>query len=119
ILEPDLDIEDLRELREGGVWLAKAGFGSFASPHDYAPLMTAARSMGFVTTMHTGGSSIPGSSGIWAEHVLNSRSTVSFHVSGGPTAMPDEGFAPLGDEGHDIARQVCTAGNLRTALVTA
>ncbi len=119
ILEPDLSAGDLEEVRSQGLWLAKAGFGRFATPYDYAPLMNAARSMGFVTTMHTGGSSIPGSSGIWAEHVLRSRPTVSFHVNGGPTAMPDEGFATLVDEGKDIALQVCTAGNLRTALLTA
>lgn len=119
ILEPDLTVEDLEELRAQGLWLAKAGFGRFATPFDYAPLMNAARAMGFVTTMHTGGSSIPGSSGIWAEHVLRSNPSVSFHVNGGPTAMPDEGFAALVNDGKDIALQLCTAGNLRTALLTA
>lgn len=119
ILEPDLQVSDLEELRRAGLWLAKAGFGRFATPYDYVPLMNAARSMGFVTTMHTGGSSIPGSSGIWAEHVLRSNPSVSFHVNGGPTAMPEEGFKRLVDEGKDIALQLCTAGNLRTALLTA
>ncbi len=71
-----------------------------------------------VTTMHTGGSSIPGSSGIWAEHVLKSNPSVSFHVNGGPVAMPEAGFARLVNE-SDIALQLCTAGNLRTALLTA
>jgi enamidase len=71
-----------------------------------------------VTTMHTGGSSIPGSSGIWAEHVLASNPSVSFHVNGGPVAMPEAGFARLVNE-SDIALQLCTAGNLRTALLTA
>lgn len=118
ILEPDLTVDDLKQLKSQGVWLAKAGFGRFATPYDYAPLMTAARSMNFVTTMHTGGSSIPGSSGIWAEHVLRSNPSVSFHVNGGPAAMPDEGFALLVNEGKDIALQLCTAGNLRTALLT-
>ena len=119
ILEPGLTEDDLREVREAGLWLAKAGFGRFATPYDYAPLMSAARALGMVTTMHTGGSSIPGSSGIWAEHVLRSNPTVSFHVNGGPTAMPDEGFARLVEEGPEIALQLCTAGNLRTALLTA
>jgi enamidase len=68
--------------------------------------------------MHTGGSSIPGSSGIWAEHVLASNPTVSFHVNGGPVAMPEAGFARLVNE-SDVAMQLCTAGNLRTALLTA
>ncbi|MGY3622728.1 amidohydrolase family protein [Bradyrhizobium sp. USDA 10063] len=118
ILEPGLTEGDLEELLGAGVWLAKAGFGAFATPFDYAPLMLAARRLGMVTTMHTGGSSIPGSSGIWAEHVLASNPTVSFHVNGGPVAMPEAGFARLVNESA-IALQLCTAGNLRTALLTA
>jgi enamidase len=118
ILEPGLTEDDLKEVVAAGLWLAKAGFGAFATPHDYAPLMQAARRLGMVTTMHTGGSSIPGSSGIWAEHVLASNPSVSFHVNGGPTAMPEAGFARLVHE-SDIALQLCTAGNLRTALLTA
>ncbi|MCA6108511.1 amidohydrolase family protein [Bradyrhizobium cenepequi] len=118
ILEPGLTEADLEELANAGIWLAKAGFGAFATPFDYAPLMLAARRLGMVTTMHTGGSSIPGSSGIWAEHVLASNPTVSFHVNGGPVAMPEAGFARLVNE-STIALQLCTAGNLRTALLTA
>ena len=118
ILEPGLTESDLRELRDGGVWLAKAGFGAFETPFDYAPLMRAARALGMVTTMHTGGSSIPGSSGIWADHVLASMPSVSFHVNGGPSAMPDADFPRLVAE-RAIALQLCTAGNLRTALLTA
>lgn len=118
ILEPGITEADLEELVAKGLWLAKAGFGAFGTPFDYAPLMLAARRLGMVTTMHTGGSSIPGSSGIWAEHVLASNPVVSFHVNGGPTAMPEAGFARLVKE-SDIALQLCTAGNLRTALLTA
>jgi enamidase len=118
ILEPGVTDGDLEDLVKGGLWLAKAGFGAFATPFDYAPLMLAARRLGMVTTMHTGGSSIPGSSGIWAEHVLASNPTVSFHVNGGPVAMPEPGFARLVNE-STIALQLCTAGNLRTALLTA
>jgi enamidase len=43
---------------------------------------------------------------------------VSFHVNGGPVAMPDAGFPRLVNE-SDVAMQICTAGNLRTALLTA
>jgi enamidase len=118
ILEPGLTEGDLEDLAGAGIWLAKAGFGAFATPFEYAPLMQAARRLGMVTTMHTGGSSIPGSSGIWAEHVLASNPTVSFHVNGGPVAMPEAGFARLVNESN-IALQLCTAGNLRTALLTA
>ncbi|MFT8243701.1 amidohydrolase family protein [Roseomonas sp. BN140053] len=118
ILEPGLTEADIAELAAAGIWLAKAGFGAFDTPFGYAPLMRAAKAAGMVTTMHTGGSSIPGSSGIWAEHVLASDPSVSFHVNGGPVAMPDSGFPRLVEE-SSIALQICTAGNLRTALLTA
>ena len=75
ILEPGLTEADLAEVAAQGLWLAKAGFGAFDTPFGYAVLMQAARRLGMITTMHTGGSSIPGSSGIWAEHVLACRST--------------------------------------------
>jgi enamidase len=118
ILEPGLVAEDFTRLHAAGVRLAKAGFGGFASPFDYAAPMGWARATGLITTMHTGGASIPGSSGIWAEHVLSADPHVSFHVNGGPVAMPEPGFARLVREGR-MALQICTAGNLRTALLTA
>jgi enamidase len=71
-----------------------------------------------VTMVHTGGSSIPGSAGVWADHVLKMQPHVSYHVNGGPIAMPDEDFPRLVNE-SEIAMQVCTAGNLRTALLVA
>jgi len=88
------------------------------TPYDYAPMVAWARKHGMVTTVHTGGASIPGSSGIWADHLLKMQPHVSFHVNGGPAAMPDEDFPRLVNE-SDIALQVCTAGNLRTLLMTA
>ena len=48
-----------------------------------------------VTLVHTGGSSIPGSSGIWADHLDHMQPDVSFHTNGGPVAMPDEDFPRL------------------------
>ncbi|HUI95795.1 MAG TPA: amidohydrolase family protein [Xanthobacteraceae bacterium] len=70
ILEPTLSGNDLGEIAKLGVWLAKAGFGAFASAYDYAPLIAAARAHGMVTTVHTGGASIPGSGAITGDHLL-------------------------------------------------
>ena len=100
------------------MWLAKAGFGAFKTPFEYAPLVAAARAHGMITTCHTGGSSIPGSGAITGDHLLAMKPHVSFHVNGGPTAMPDKDFARIIVEG-DMALQVCTAGNLRTTLLCA
>ena len=118
ILEPGLTPADLKEVAAKGVWLAKAGFGAFATPYDYAPLVAAARAAGMITLVHTGAASIPGSSGIWADHVLAMKPHVSFHVNGGPVAIPDADFPRLVHE-SDVALQICTAGNVRTALLVA
>jgi enamidase len=118
ILEPGLMERDFAELAGKGVWLAKAGFGAFATPFDYAPMIGWAKQHGMITTVHTGGSSIPGSSGIWADHLIAMQPHVSFHVNGGPIAMPDRDFPRLVEE-TKIALQLCTAGNLRTCLWTA
>jgi enamidase len=116
ILEPKLTRQDLEEVRRLGVWMVKAGFGAFSDPNDYAPLVAVARELGMVSMVHTGGSSIPGSGGIWADNLLAINPDVSFHVNGGPTAMPEEGFAKLVNESQ-MALQLCTAGNLRTSLL--
>jgi enamidase len=118
ILEPTLSGNDLGEIAKKGVWLAKAGFGAFKTAFEYSPLVAAARAHGMITTCHTGGSSIPGSGAITGDHLLAMKPHVSFHVNGGPTAMPDKDFERIIVEG-DMALQVCTAGNLRTTLMCA
>ena len=59
--------------------------------------------------------------GLWRDHRRSSvemHPHVSFHINGGPTAMPDRDFERVIRE-SEIALQVCTAGNLRTALLCA
>jgi len=116
IIEPGLNEADFKDLAQKGIWLAKAGFGAFATPFEYAPHVKWAKAAGMVTNVHTGGSSIPGSSGIWAKHLLAMNPDVSFHANGGPVAMPDADFGVLVNE-SSMALQICTAGNLRTALL--
>jgi enamidase len=116
ILEPGLVEADLKEIAGKGVWLAKAGFGAVKTPFDYVEMVGWAKINGMITTVHTGGASIPGSSGIWAKHLIAMNPHVSFHVNGGPVAMPDEDFERMVKESK-IALQVCTAGNLRTTLL--
>ncbi|MGB9061985.1 MAG: amidohydrolase family protein [Pseudolabrys sp.] len=118
ILEPGLQAADFHELVQKGVRLAKAGFGAVKSSYDYVPLVADAKAAGMITTCHTGGSSIPGSGAITGDHLLKMHPHVSFHINGGPTAMPDADFERVIKESK-IALQVCTAGNLRTALLCA
>ncbi len=118
ILEPGLEAADFKELAEKGVKLAKAGFGAVKTAYDYVPLVRDAKAAGLITTCHTGGSSIPGSGAITGDHLLAMHPHVSFHINGGPTAMPDADFERVIKE-SEIALQVCTAGNLRTTLLCA
>jgi enamidase len=118
ILEPGLKESDFRELAQKGVKLAKAGFGAVKTSYDYVPLVADAKAAGLITTCHTGGSSIPGSGAITGDHLLKMHPDVSFHINGGPTAMPDGDFERVIKESK-IALQVCTAGNLRTTLLCA
>lgn len=116
ILEPGLEEEDFKDLAKKGVWLVKAGFGAVKSPYDYVPLIQWAKANGMITTVHTGGASIPGSSPILGEHLIAMDPHVSFHVNGGPVAIPDPDFERIITE-SEVALQLCTAGNLRTALL--
>src|ERR1043166_7298595 len=118
ILEPGLTRADFDELKRKGVGLAKAGFGAVKTSYDYVPLVADAKAAGLITTCHTGGSSIPGSGAITGDHLLKMHPHVSFHINGGPTAMPDADFERVILESQ-IALQVCTAGNLRTTLLCA
>jgi enamidase len=118
ILEPGLRKADFEELAAKGVKLAKAGFGAVKTAYDYVPLVADAKAAGLITTCHTGGSSIPGSGAITGNHLLKMHPHVSFHINGGPTAMPDADFERVIRE-STMALQVCTAGNLRTTLLCA
>ena len=118
ILEPGLKRSDFDELKQHGVTLAKAGFGAVKTAYDYVPMVADAKAAGLTTTCHTGGSSIPGSGAITGDHLLKMHPHVSFHINGGPTAMPDADFERVIRE-SEIALQVCTAGNLRTTLLCA
>lgn len=116
LLEPGLVAADFMEVAEQGVWLAKAGFGAVATPYEYTPMVRMAQAAGMIVNVHTGGASIPGSAPITGDHLLDMQPDVSFHINGGPVAMPDEDFPRIVNESK-IALQICQAGNIRTALM--
>ncbi|MGH9025843.1 MAG: amidohydrolase family protein [Acidimicrobiia bacterium] len=115
ILEPGLTPADFEELRAAEVWLAKAGFGAFATPLDYVPVVHAARAAGLVVMCHTGGGSISGSQRrIDAEALIAMDPNVAGHVNGGPTAMSEDDNLEVVRE-SEMALQLVQAGNLRSA----
>ncbi|MFD6517912.1 hypothetical protein [Rhodococcus sp. NPDC060176] len=117
ILEPGLTADDFAEVRAAGVWLAKAGFGAFASAREYVPVVHAARNEGIVVMCHSGGGSIPGSkSKIDAELLLAMNPNIAGHINGGPTALTRSENRSIVDDGGEIALQIVQAGNLKSAI---
>jgi len=116
VLEPTLQEKDFEELARDGVWLAKYGFGDYQDPYDGEPQIRWAQKYGLKVMCHSGGSSIPGSTPITAEHLAQLRPDVCGHVNGGPTALEDGGVRHLVAE-TDLYLQLVQAGNLRSSLL--
>lgn len=88
ILEKGLQEKDFDDLAAEGVWLVgEIGLGSVKTPDEAAPMVKWAKKRGMKVAMHTGGTSIPGSSTVTADMVMETDPTVVSHVNGGPTAV--------------------------------
>jgi enamidase len=115
ILEQGLVEADFAELADAGVSLiGEVGLGSVKTGADAAPMLGWARAHGFVSTFHTGGPSIAGSSAIRADVVLEARPDIVGHINGGTTALPDADIEQLVASG--MAIEIVHCGNLRAAL---
>ena len=115
VLEPGLTDDDFAEMARHGVRHAKYGFGGYARPEDGAPEVRRAQKHGLCVMSHSGGTSIPGSSPISHEILLQLRPDVCGHVNGGTTSLDEAGLDAIIRE-TDMALQVVQAGNLRSAL---
>jgi enamidase len=88
ILEKGLTEKDFQELAGHGVRVVgEVGLGSVKDPQEAAPMIAWAKKAGMVVMMHTGGTSIPGSSTVTAEMVLAADPDIVSHINGGPTAV--------------------------------
>jgi enamidase len=88
ILEPGLQEKDFEELaREGVRVVAEIGLGGVKSPKEAAPMVKWAKKYGMVVMMHTGGTSIPGSTTVPADDVIATGPDIVSHINGGPTAV--------------------------------
>ena len=88
ILEPGLQEKDFEELAKEGVRVVgEIGLGAVKSPKDAAPMVKWAKKYGMVVMMHTGGTSIPGSSTVPAEDVIAIDPDIVSHINGGTTAI--------------------------------
>jgi enamidase len=88
---PELEMtgRDFEELAAAGIRLVgEIGLGSVRDAAAAAKVVQWARAHGLVSTMHTGGPSVAGSSAIDADTVLAADPDIVGHVNGGTTALP-------------------------------
>ena len=116
ILEEGLTEDDIAEMASGGVRrLGEIGLGSVRTGAAAAPMVGWARTHGMVSTIHTGGPSLPGSSAIGADTVIEAGPDIVGHVNGGTTSMSDADIERL--VATSMAVEIVHNGNGRTALV--
>jgi enamidase len=88
---PELEMSeaDFAELAAAGVRLVgEIGLGNVRDGATAARVVQWARRRVMVSTIHTGGPSVPGSAGIGADIVLEADPDIVGHINGGTTALP-------------------------------
>lgn len=116
ILEKGLTEKDFEEMaREGVRHVGEIGLGSIKQPEDAAPLVRLAKRYGMTVMMHTGGTSIPGSSTVTAEMVKATDPDIVSHLNGGPTAIPLSEVESLVKE-TDLFLEIVQCGNPLVAI---
>ncbi len=118
VLEHGMVEDDFKELAAAGVKiLGEVGLGSVKDGKTAHQMVSWARKYGIQSTIHTGGPSIPGSSLIDKDMVLETDADVIGHVNGGHTALPDDQITTL-CERSTRALEIVHNGNERAALLT-
>lgn len=116
ILEKGLKEEDFEELAKAGVThVGEIGLGSVNQPEDAAPMVKWARKNGMIVMMHTGGTSIPGSTTVTADQVIATDPDISSHLNGGPTAIPPKEVEKIIKE-TSIVFEIVHCGNSKIAV---
>src|ERR1700758_1002981 len=117
VLEQGMVEEDFKELASAGVkLLGEVGLGSVKDGTTGRRMVAWARKYGIQSTIHTGGPSIPGSSLIDKDMVLETDADVIGHVNGGHTALPDDQIVAL-CERSPRALEIVHNGNERAGLL--
>ena len=119
ILENGLVLADFEEMAKEGVTLVgEVGLGSVKDPEVAAPMIQWAKDCGMTVMMHTGGTSIPGSSTVTADMVIRANPDIASHVNGGPTAVAIDEVRQLITQ-TDIALEIVHCGNPLMAVEAA
>ncbi len=119
ILEKGLVKQDFEEMaREGVRVVGEIGLGSVKQPEDAAPMVEWAKEFGMTVMMHTGGTSIPGSSTVTADQVIKTNPHIASHINGGPTAVAIEEVEKLVND-TKLAIEIVHCGNPKMAVEAA
>jgi enamidase len=119
ILEKGLVRADFEEMaREGVRAVGEIGLGSVKDPEEARPMVKWAKEFGMTVMMHTGGTSIPGSSTVTAKMVQDTDPDIASHVNGGPTSVSFEEIKKLVTE-TNIALEIVHCGNPLTCIQAA
>jgi len=117
VIEHGMVEDDFKELAAAGVKiLGEVGLGSVKDGKTAHQMVSWARKYGIQSTIHTGGPSIPGSSLIDKDMVLETDADVIGHVNGGHTALPDNQITAL-CERSARALEIVHNGNERAGLL--
>jgi len=118
VVEHGMVEDDFKELAAAGVkLLGEIGLGSVKDGKTGRQMVAWARQYGIQSTIHTGGPSIPGSSLIDKDMVLETDADVIGHVNGGHTALPDNQIMALCEKSAR-ALEIVHNGNERAGLLT-
>ena len=118
VIETGMSEEDFRDLGEAGVkYLGEVGLGGVKDGPTARKMVAWARKYGIQSTIHTGGPSIPGSSLIDKDIVIETDADVIGHINGGHTALPDSQITELCEK-SSRALEIVHNGNERAALLT-
>src|SRR5215469_9745078 len=117
VLEQGMVEDDFKDLAAAGVkFLGEVGLGSVKDGTTGRRMVAWARKYGIQSTIHTGGPSIPGSSLIDKDMVLETDADVIGHVNGGHTALPDDQITELCARSRR-ALEIVHNGNERAGLL--
>jgi enamidase len=117
VIEHGMVEDDFKELAAAGVKiLGEVGLGSVKDGKTARQMVAWARKYSIQSTIHTGGPSIPGSSLIDKDMVLETDADVIGHVNGGHTALPDDQITAL-CERSTRALEIVHNGNERAGLL--
>ncbi len=111
VLVDGLTEKDFKEMAEAGVWIiAEIGGGGLSDPEVVKPMVAWARKYGFFVSCHLAPPSIPGSSWVTSEAILDIKPDKIAHFNGGSTGVSYDHIERLMNE-SDATFELVVNGN--------